>query len=184
LKYVLENDAPGQVPGLEWIDSKTKEKRFLAESLVIADYLDEIYPEHRLHPQDPYLKAKQRILIERFGNVTSGFYKIVREDKTAVDELLKSLSVYENALTGNFFGGDSSPTMIDYMLWPWFERLPLLKERGFDFDEEKKQFPKLSAWIAAMNSSKPVKDIQIPLEKTKRFMEGYRQGQPVYDDVD
>ena len=33
------------------------------------DYLDEIYPENQLNPKDPYVKARQRILLERWGKV-------------------------------------------------------------------------------------------------------------------
>ena len=33
------------------------------------DYLDETHPEHPLNPKDPYKKARQRILLERWGKV-------------------------------------------------------------------------------------------------------------------
>jgi len=178
-EWYLKKNPPGQVPGLEWIDPDTNEQRFLAESLVVCDYLDEIYPEHRLHPQDPYLKAKQRMLIERCSNLTTAFYKVFREG-SATDELIKQLLTYENSLTGKFFGGDS-PTMLDYMMWPWMERLPLLNEKGFDINNERKQFPKLFSWIESMNSLKAVKDIQVPTEKQREFMASYKQGKPNYD---
>jgi glutathione S-transferase len=68
-EWYLKRNAPGQVPGLEWIDPNTKETRFIPESLIVSDYLDELNPEQRLQPTDPYLKAKQRLLVERFSNV-------------------------------------------------------------------------------------------------------------------
>ena len=49
----------------------------LWESLVCNDYLDETYPETQLNPTDPYVKAKQRILVERWGKV--------RQHHTVVD---------------------------------------------------------------------------------------------------
>lgn len=78
-----------------------------------------------------------------------------------------------------FFGG-SKPAMVDYMLWPWFERLPLLSEAGFKFNADG-QFPKLAAWIEAMEADENVQQIQVPIEVTKKFMQGYRQGTPEYD---
>ena len=69
-EWYLKKNPPGLVPSLEWIDSNSKETHFIPESLVTCDYLDEFYPEHRLQPQDPYVKATQRVLIERFGSVS------------------------------------------------------------------------------------------------------------------
>jgi glutathione S-transferase len=68
-EWYLKKNAPGQVPALEWIDNNTKETRFIPESLIVSDYLDENYSENRLQPTDPFLKAKQRVLVERFSNV-------------------------------------------------------------------------------------------------------------------
>lgn len=75
--WYLQKNEKGETPTLEWIDPTTKETRRLFESLIISDYIDEAYPEHRLHSIDPYIKAKQRILVERFVNVSvSVFYSM------------------------------------------------------------------------------------------------------------
>ena len=120
-------------------------------------------------------------MVERFGgSVVSAFYKIFRGDaKEGIADLNKSLVVYENALTGQFFGG-SKPTMVDYMLWPWFERFSLLSDRGFEFNTDG-QFPKLASWIDAMEANEAVQSVKVPAEKTQQFMETYRQGAPEYD---
>ena len=68
-EWYLKKNVTGQVPLLEWIDPLTKETKSIAESLVVCDYLDEIKPDVRLHPADPYAKAKQRILVDRFSGV-------------------------------------------------------------------------------------------------------------------
>jgi glutathione S-transferase len=70
--------------------------------------------------------------------------------------------------------------MVDYMLWPWFERLPVLSEAGFEFNADG-NFPKLAAWIEAMKSDESVQKVQIPTEISKKFMETHRQGTPEYD---
>lgn len=42
----------------------------LYESLIIADFLNEKYPDPPLYPADPIKKAKDRILVENFGKVS------------------------------------------------------------------------------------------------------------------
>ncbi|CAF4965055.1 unnamed protein product, partial [Rotaria socialis] len=36
--------------------------------MIICNYIDDFYPEHHVHSADPYVKAKQQILIDHFGN--------------------------------------------------------------------------------------------------------------------
>ena len=53
-----------KVPILE-LDGK-----LVYESLITADYLDEVYPETRLlNSRDPYKKAQDRIFMELFAQV-------------------------------------------------------------------------------------------------------------------
>lgn len=69
----MKKNAPGQVPSIEWIDQTTNETRFVPESLVVSDYLDETFGETRLQPADSYAKARQRVLVERFSSVSVEF---------------------------------------------------------------------------------------------------------------
>jgi glutathione S-transferase len=71
--WYLKKNPVGEVPLLEWIDRDSKQTRLVPESLIVSDYLDNLYPENRLHPSDPYLKAKQQVLVGRFGNVRKNF---------------------------------------------------------------------------------------------------------------
>ena len=170
--------------------------RFIPESLVINDYLEEIYPQISLQSNDSYIKAKQRVLIERFYSVniqkycvlqnflyfkiTSPFYKIFRTNgKEGCDDLNKNLQTYEEALTDQYFNG-SKPGLTDFTFWPWFERLSLLSEVGFQFNVDK-QFSKLATWITCMEADENVRKVKVPVELTKRFMNSYRQGKPQYD---
>ncbi|CAF1200712.1 unnamed protein product, partial [Didymodactylos carnosus] len=176
-EWYLAKNPPGQVPALEWIADK--QTKFIPESFVVSDYLDEFYPEHHLHPLDPYHKAKQRVLTERVSNLITAFYKIAHsEDKAAIDGMKKHLSSYENSLEEKFFGG-AQPAMVDYMMWPWFERLPLLADAGFTLDSN--QFPKLASWIKSMENVKAVKECKVPEDIMRKFMQSYKDGKPVYD---
>ena len=74
-EWYLKRNPPGQVPALEWIDENSKETRFIPESLVVSDFLDEKYPESRLQPADPYQRAQQRVLVERFSGVSEASFQ-------------------------------------------------------------------------------------------------------------
>ena len=70
-EWLLEKSPLGKVPCLELENGET-----LYESLIIADYLDEAYPQTRLSPTDPLSKAKDKLLIERFNSVTTTIYQV------------------------------------------------------------------------------------------------------------
>lgn len=46
------------------------------KSLIIVDYLDEAYPQNKLYPSQPFAKAKDKLLIDRFNEVISIMYKV------------------------------------------------------------------------------------------------------------
>ena len=39
--------------------------RIIIESCVICEYLDDVFPEHRLSPEDPYDRAQMRIWLDK-----------------------------------------------------------------------------------------------------------------------
>jgi pyrimidodiazepine synthase len=82
------------------------DERVLPESLVVSEYLDNLYPENRLQPVDAFTNAYHKLLIERFSKVTTCFYKLMlTNESTAAKDLSESLKFYENVLAGDFFGG-------------------------------------------------------------------------------
>jgi glutathione S-transferase len=179
-EWYLKKNPVGEVPLLEWIDADSKETRAIPESLIVSDYLDNLYPENQLQPADPYLKAQQQVLVGRFGSVQSAFYKIAGGDaENGISDLNKSLVAYEEALNGTFFGG-SKPAMVDYMLWPWFENLPRLSEYGFVLNADG-TLPKLAAWVKAMQADEAVQKTKVPDEIVKKFRETMKQGKADYD---
>uniref|UniRef100_A0A5F9CRL5 Glutathione S-transferase omega n=1 Tax=Oryctolagus cuniculus TaxID=9986 RepID=A0A5F9CRL5_RABIT len=90
--WFFKKNPLGLVPVLE--DSKGQ---VVYESVITCEYLDEVYPGKKLWPEDPYEKARQKMIFEVFTT-------ILANKKTT------------------FFGG-SSVSMTDYLIWPWFERL-------------------------------------------------------------
>ena len=53
----------GQVPALQLNDT------IVYDSLICNDYLDEVYPGDRLVPSDPYLRTRDKMLMEHYIKV-------------------------------------------------------------------------------------------------------------------
>lgn len=91
----------GSTPVLEQKDGK-----ILYESLIVCNYLDEIYPQNPLNPTDPFEKAQQQVLISAFfDDLSSGFYKLISKAENAEKDFHIALEFFENYLKSNFFGG-------------------------------------------------------------------------------
>lgn len=121
----------GKVPALGITNEPNNP--YLYESLLVADYLDEKYPEIPLYPLDPLAKAEDRLLIARFEPVIAPYFRIVlnaRSDDEALQKLLENLSVFETELNkrGSAFFGGANVGMVDLMIWPWCERITALKD--------------------------------------------------------
>ena len=101
-EWYLKVNPLGQVPFLQYSDGRT-----LAESLIIAEYLDNLYPENKLQPSDPFINAQHKLLIERFSKVISPFYRVMRKtDENAAKDMNDGLDFFEKALSSDFFGGN------------------------------------------------------------------------------
>jgi hypothetical protein len=74
----------GKVPAIE-----TESGDCIYESLIIADYLDETYPQRQLQPRGPMQKAKDRILVEHFSKVGIFIIIIIVAAVVSVNTLLK-----------------------------------------------------------------------------------------------
>ncbi|KAG0710578.1 Pyrimidodiazepine synthase [Chionoecetes opilio] len=135
----------GKVPSIE-LDGQV-----MIESRVICDYLDEAYPSPPLYPSDPWKKGHDRMLMELFNKVSPAIYKVyyARGDQKLVsqglDDIRAGLDPLEAELkernTKYFFG--ETPGMLDYMIWPWMERLPVVRKFAAEDTLPEDQFPKL-----------------------------------------
>lgn len=82
-------------------------------------------------------------------------------------------------MNDKFFGG-SEPAMIDYMIWPWFELLPALKEYGFVLNANG-NLPKLAAWCQAMLANDAVAKTKVSDEIIQKYVNTMQQGNTNYD---
>ncbi|KDR22870.1 pyrimidodiazepine synthase-like isoform X2 [Zootermopsis nevadensis] len=175
----------GKVPALD------TGNEVVLESLDIADFLDEKFPDPPLYPNDPELKSRDKEFIKKFGKVVGATSRALHNtDNLPVEEYLKDilepLEEFEAELTNRgttFFGGDN-PGMLDYIMWPWSERSKVpsaLQDKEFHFQKEK--FPTLVAWRDAMKDVNAVRDTITSLETHVKFLKGYSGANPEFDNL-
>lgn len=179
-EWFLEKNPLGLVPTLE-----TAAGEVVYESPITCDYLDEVYPEKKLLPSTPFGKAQQRMMLEHFSKITPIFYKISMAKKTNADisEVVEDLKVKFGMLNKDlvkkktkFFGGDYI-TMIDYMMWPWFERLETCGVKCL-LDST----PELKQWTTLMEQDPAVKACSYSTDTYNAFFQtAYVDGKPNYD---
>jgi len=153
-EWYLQRFPEGKVPAIELNGN------FLYESLIIADFLNEISPEHKLHPAEPIQKALDKCLLSKFSAVTDNWKNAIYHPENAkeiIEAIWASMVPFEEELAKratSYFGG-SKPSMLDFMIWPWFEMTPfaeefLGQEYPYDYVLSKEKFPKLKEWINIM----------------------------------
>jgi len=185
-EWFLSRNPSGQVPILELDD------KIIYESTATMEWLDDVYPNNKLMPSDPYRKACDRMISEYFGKIISKFYALdfrfssVPEDKTKiVEELHKCYCFYETILSkrgGPFFGGNK-PCMVDFHLWPHMERMEALTSQvDFRAKVDPVKFPKFGReWYDAMYALPAVKATMFDNETHQKFMKLWTPDNPQYD---
>lgn len=180
-KWLRERYPAGLVPILE------KDGQVVYESSVCNDYLDEMYPEPKLTPSDPFKKAEDKMLSETFSKVIALYYEVpasLANDTFPVTlkKYLREMQRYENALEkrGDFFGG-AKPCMVDFMIWPWFERIGVISVVAPETDITEDRFPRLAAWMKRMYEIPAVINTYEKPEHHAHFFKTLREGNPEYD---
>lgn len=159
----------------------------IMESGVNSDYIDELFPETRLHPADPLGKAQGRLLVEKFTKMIPKYYGILKAERPEADKLWTEMTGIFEAMdshlgksAGAFLCGERV-TMADLMVWPWLERIECLgvKHPGMEVPSSLEH---LQAWIAAMWGLDSVKQYGIKTENHSKFYAAYLGGgTPDYD---
>ncbi|KAM8923878.1 glutathione S-transferase omega-1-like [Pelodytes ibericus] len=179
-EWFAEKSPFGLVPALE-----TSNGDVIYESSIVCDYLDEVFPGKKLTPSDPLEKAKQKMILEHYSKVVSVFYRFLtpRKDHQETTELkaefstkLQKLEEYLVKGSSSYFGGDSV-SMVDYMIWPWFERFISL-----DLQEIISQTLHVSKWYELMLKDPAVKATYTPKDLHLGFIKLYSEGS--FDAVD
>ncbi|XP_068989662.1 pyrimidodiazepine synthase [Neodiprion pinetum] len=177
-EWYFEINPNGKVPTFVDVDGKVVD-----DSLAIANYLNERYPEPPLYREET--KARDIELIDKYGVITSLFGACIHKRDTRplqeiVGEIIGHFVAYEEELgkRGTIFFGGTEPGMLDVLMWPWVERakaLPLAFDQPLNFDKEK--FPHLMKWINGMKGQKFVQKNFGPFEAFAKVIKAQ-------DDVD
>ena len=102
-------------------------------------------------------------------------------------ESLDNMSVLEDRLAKlgtNFFHGNDNPGMLDYFLWPWFERVDLFGRvfpgENLEFSAQAK-YSKLLAWMERMSEEPTVAPYLLDVDTHAAFVASVQTGKPDYD---
>ncbi|KAK4270388.1 hypothetical protein QN277_023426 [Acacia crassicarpa] len=123
----------------------------ICESLVIVEYVDEVWTGYPILPSDPYHRAQARFWSKFIDDkVFPAVYKAAwnpneKEREKGAEEVREVLTILENELKGKFFNGDSVGLLDIAALFIAFW-LPLLQEAGGLDLYGGEKYPKLEKW--------------------------------------
>jgi len=153
------------------------------ESAVIAEYLEEVWPEPPLMPADPVTRAKMRIWVD-FANVRfiPHVYRLMMAQENAAQErqenlLRTALNRMEVHLAsgdaGQFWIGDRL-TYADLAFYPHLERFCAVEHyRGFNIPDE---CPRVKDWLAMMSERPSARKVARGAETLIRNWVKYARG--------
>nr|ACJ06747.1 glutathione S-transferase omega class protein [Crassostrea ariakensis] len=147
-EWFLQKNPLGRVPTLE------KDDKIVYESAICCDYLDQVYPDNKLTPDDPYCQARDKMTVEVFSQFVSDLHKVMnstpQENPESLQKVKNHLSQLESVITarqGGYFGGNAVQ-MLDLMLWPWYEYLIFAKV--VPLERLSGVYPALCVWTEKM----------------------------------
>eukprot|EP00091_Calanus_sinicus_P012953 TRINITY_DN28909_c0_g1_i1.p1 TRINITY_DN28909_c0_g1~~TRINITY_DN28909_c0_g1_i1.p1 ORF type:complete len:133 (+),score=35.00 TRINITY_DN28909_c0_g1_i1:78-476(+) len=118
---------------------------------------------------------------------------LVREGEGAEDraahwaECMLNLERFETELGQRktaFFGGEDLPGYLDYMIWPWMERIegfPLIFPGESRLAYESSKFLLLNTWMSKMKTDPAVDEYILDTETHAEFFRTMVSGSPNYD---
>ncbi|KAK5964860.1 putative glutathione transferase omega-2 [Trichostrongylus colubriformis] len=185
-KFLFEKHPDGKVPILE------HNNKVILESGLIIEYLDWTNSTAPVLPNDPFLRAKQRMIAAQLeAKLPAAAYALINgqrfpeEKDSSMGMLHEALRAAEKLLTDTFYGGHE-PGFADYMTYPFVERIWIWShEPGVtnlpveDFPSP--LYPKLQRWFPLMKSRAEVVAASQPLWRHRLFNKGYVTGNPDYD---
>lgn len=179
-EWFLQKNPLGRVPTLE------KDDRIVYESAICCDYLDQVYPDNKLTPDDPYRQARDKMTVEVFSQFVSDFQKMMssppQEKPESLQKIKNNLCEFESSLTarqGAYFGGNAVQ-MLDFLLWPWFERI-LIFAKVVPLTFSLEDYPALCEWTKKMPECPAVQKCRLDPQQFLEFYKSTKAGAPDYD---
>lgn len=152
-EWYTQVNASGKVPALHLVNEPGSP--FLSESLIITEYLDEKYPQIPVYPKDPATKALDKLWIDKFSPIQGAVVHVLLGDENtdkALKDITQTLSIFEAELKrrGTTYFNGEKPGILDYAIWPWFERLAAINSVvGDSFSLKEDTYPSLVSNIMA-----------------------------------
>jgi len=110
-------------------DHPSPESTKIAESLVLLEFVADLYPDSNLLPKDPVLRAKARFFIDAVSNkFNPGYFNFVIKGQGTVDDLIKVVGDIQALLPaeGGYAVGEYS--IADAAIAPFIARLVVALE--------------------------------------------------------
>jgi len=168
--FVADINPLGKVPAIQVKD------KVVYESMVVAEFADEEFKGSRnIVPKDNYERAKQKMTVERLSKLIMAIYPLYKNptDETCVKNVLDAIQLHEDLLENNYFAGNECG-FVDYMVWPFLERLgavALLTQGKITVGKE--NYPKLAAYIERMKARPEVKVVSHTPEDHLAFIKSH-----------
>jgi glutathione S-transferase len=185
--WLFERNPFGLVPIVEY------KGHVIYESAVCDEYLEEAFPASTengtaLLPACPFGRAAARLLMLAFDKTTGTFFSLLKASdltnrQEALDSFQSSLEKFEKILATSskpFFGG-ANCGMIDFHMWPFFERFDAVSEIANVDILPAAKFPQLTVWMTSMGMVDAVRKTRLSTKNLKRFLLSYRDNNPDYD---
>jgi glutathione S-transferase len=156
----------GKVPLIEHAGAR------IWESAIINEYLNEVFPDPPLLPSEARERARARIWIDWANSRFADPFLVLlrgtsaRARAEASTQFAACLAFLERdglaRSTGPYFSG-RAPSLVDFSLHPWFERLVALRQvRGAQLVPELS--PAVAGWFAALVALPEVAACSLPPE--------------------
>jgi glutathione S-transferase len=133
--WLYEKNPAGKVPVLD------EDGWTLPESAVIAEYLEERYPEPPLWPADAGERAVGRLLVFRFDDFSKPYYALRRGEDGARERFERELAALDGLLEGMPWLSGRAFGLADVAYLPWVLRATDLLGIAVD------PWPSLAAWV-------------------------------------
>jgi len=179
--WLFKRNPYGLVPIIEYNDHVTY------ESSVCGELLDELFPQNRLLPKCPYERARHRLVMLAFDKNIRSLYGMLsqKEEKRlkSAENITSLLAELETVLRANkthFLGGNEIG-LVDYHVWPWFERFPAFSTLSGDPFVSREEFPMLKDWTKKMDEQDAVRETKMSTELHAGFILSLVNRNPLYD---
>ncbi|KAK2457326.1 putative glutathione S-transferase [Trifolium repens] len=126
----------------------------ICESMIIVEYIDEIWPHNSLLPADPYDRAQARFWVKYIDDMISALSAHLRsrsgeEREKAKENILERLRVVEDQCLDDqkkFYGGDII-NMVDIALGSFVKFIELQEDMFEVKILQSERFPRLHLWF-------------------------------------